>query len=358
MRDGKTGEVELTEVDLACLRSLRGRDWITEQDWTREELVAVLDLAAAVKRLWGEGVPTPLLDRKHLALLFEEPSTRTRVSFEVGMADLGGTSLYLKPGEIHLGGRESVGDTARVLSRFVQGIMARLLRHEVLEELAAHASVPVINGLTDRWHPVQTLSDAFTIREVAGTLRGIRVAFLGDATNVCASLATMCPKLGVDFVAANPPGYELPAEVQAVARRNAEEAGSRVEFLHDPVAAVRDADFVYTDLWWWVGQEAEAEARKRAMAPYQVNAGLMARAPRHARFMHCLPAARGLEVTDDVMDGDHSIVFQQAENRMHLEKGLLVALLGVDRIPAGVDRRVRELGEALGGRPEEGGRGQ
>jgi len=334
-------------MNYEILRALRGRDFLTDQDYTQEELLALLDLAAAIKELWRQGVPTPLLRGKHLALLFEEPSTRTRMSFEVGMSDLGGTSLYLKPGEIHLGARETVGDTARVMSRYVHGIMARLYKHSTLVELAEGASVPVINGLTDLYHPVQTMADAFTIREKAGRLQGVKVAFLGDATNVCNSLVVTCSKLGIDLAVANPPGYSVLPEIRELAARNCVRSGARVEFLTDPEEAVRDADFVYTDLWWWVGQEHEAEARKKAMAPYQVNSALMRKAKPGARFMHCLPAARGMEVTDEVMDGPQSIVFDQAENRMHFQKALLVALLGVDVDPATVPSPVQEIARAL-----------
>jgi len=336
-------------VNWELLRGLRGRDFLTDQDYSREELVALLDLAAAIKEIWRRGVPTPLLRGKHLALLFEEPSTRTRMSFEVGMSDLGGTALYLKPGEIHLGERETVGDTARVMSRYVHGIMARLHRHSTLVELAEAATVPVINGLTDLYHPVQTMSDAFTIREATGRLQGVKVAFLGDATNVCNALVVTCSKLGIDLAVANPPGYEVRPDIRELARQNSRESGARIEFLTDPVEAVRDADFVYTDLWWWVGQEDEAEARKRAMAPYQVNAALMKKAKPTARFMHCLPAARGLEATDEVMDGPQSIIFDQAENRMHFQKALLVALLGVDVGPEEVPAPVRDLVTGLRG---------
>lgn len=330
-------------MDYQLIRNLRGRDFLTDQDYSAEELVALLDLAVEIKAMWRRGIPTPLLRGKHLALLFEEPSTRTRMSFEVGMSDLGGTTLYLKPGEIHLGARESVGDTARVMSRYVHGIMARLYKHTTLEELARGATVPVINGLTDLYHPVQTMSDALTIREAAGHLKGVKVTFLGDATNVCNALAITCSKLGIDLAVANPPGYTVRPDIQQLSRQNSAHSGARVEFLHDPEEAIRGADFVYTDLWWWVGQEDEAETRKKAMAPYQVNAAMMARAKPTARFMHCLPAARGMEATDEVMDGPQSIIFDQAENRMHFQKALLVALLGVDVDVSEMPPAVRDL---------------
>jgi len=334
-------------VNYGLLGQLRGRDFLTDQDYAPEELLELLQLAGAIKGLWRQGVPTPLLRGKHLALLFEEPSTRTRMSFEVGMSDLGGTTLYLKPGEIHLGARESVGDTARVMSRYVQGIMARLYKHSTLVELAAGATVPVINGLTDLYHPVQTMSDAFTIWERMGKFQGVKVAFLGDATNVCNALAVTCSKLGMNLAVANPPGYTVRPDIRDIARENAVSSGARIEFLNDPEEAVRDADFVYTDLWWWVGQEDEAEARQKAMTPYRVNATLMAKAKPTACFMHCLPAARGMEATDEVMDGPQSIIFDQAENRMHFQKALLVALLGVDVDPAEMPAPVRELARDL-----------
>jgi ornithine carbamoyltransferase len=316
------------------LAHVRGRDFLDDQaGWSREELLSLLDLASRLKLMRERHRYTPFLPGRHLGMIFEEPSTRTRVSFEAGMSELGGDALYLRPGEIHLPGRETVADTARTLSRFVDAIEARLLHHDVLLELAAFATVPVINGLTDVDHPVQTMSDALTIFEEAGRFEGVKVAFLGDATNVCTSLVATMTKLGADISVANPPRYRLPREWEELGRRNAVDSGSSLVVTADPLEALDGADFVYTDLWWWVGQEAEAEERTEAMRPYQVNADLMKGAKKTARFMHCLPAARGLEVTDEVIDGPASLVWEQAENRLHFEKALLLALIGLDQPP-------------------------
>lgn len=309
------------------MRGFRGRHFLTVQDYTREELMEMITFAVDLKRACKKGYATPLLKGKYLGMIFEEPSTRTRISFEVGMSQLGGKALYLRPGEIHLGAKESVGDTAQVMSRFLDGIMARLYKHTTLLEMAKYASVPVINGLTDWFHPTQALADALTMYEKAGTLSGVKVAFLGDATNVCNSLVLICSKLGMDLSVANPRKYIVKPEIQEMAKANAELSGARIEYIEDPIAAVHGADFVYTDLWWWVDQEDEAEERKAAMAPYQVNNDLMAKANPGAKFMHCLPAARGLEATDEVMDGPQSIIFDQAENRLHAHKAILAYLL-------------------------------
>lgn len=332
-------------IGVRSLAHLRGLDFLDDQHFTRPDLIGLLELASALKQLRARRRLTPFLPGRHLAMIFEEPSTRTRVSFELAMAELGGDALYLRPGEIHLPGRETVGDTARVLSRYVDAIEARLLHHEVLVELARHAEAPVVNGLTDRDHPVQTMSDALTILEHAGRLDGVRVAFLGDATNVCRSLLLTGTRLGMDMTIANPPAYRVDDVLIAAARANASESGSRVRFTDDPVDAVHDADFVYTDLWWWVGQESEAEERTVAMRPFQVNEALMRHAPPEARVMHCLPASRGHEVTDAVLDGPQSIVWDQAENRLHFEKALLLALIGLDDEPA--DPALSDVARAL-----------
>jgi putrescine carbamoyltransferase len=304
------------------------RDLIDINELSRADLDLLLTLTGEMRQARRAGCVPPLLAGKSLAMIFEEPSTRTRVSFEVAMTLLGGHALYLKPGEIHLGARESLADTARVLSRMCDVIMARTLRHETIEELRRWSSAPVINGLTDYNHPTQAICDAFTMSEhrpVGRSLRDCTVVFVGDATNTCSSTMHIATKLGMHFVHAGPVKYQAPAAWVEVARANVQAAGSGSVSVTDEVEdAVAGADFVYTDLWWWVDQEAEIPERRAAFLPrYQVNAALMARAPEHARFMHCLPASRGVEVTDEVADGPQSIIFDQAENRLHAEMAIL-----------------------------------
>ncbi len=304
------------------------RHFIDTQDFTKQELLDILELACQIKAADREGCTPRLLEGASLAMIFEEPSTRTRVSFEVAMTELGGHALYLKPGEIHLGARESMYDTAKVLSRMCDVIEARTLKHSTVTELARHADVPVINGLTDYNHPTQVLCDVLTMTEhmPAGTrLEDLNVTFIGDATNVLSSLMLICTRLGMHFTQAAPEKYQAPAEWQAEARRNCRESGGSLRITGDPVLAVADADFIYTDLWWWVGQEEQIPERRAAFMPrYQVNRELFNKAPQHCQFMHCLPASRGVEVTDEVMDHPRSIIFDQSENRLHTEKALLV----------------------------------
>ena len=267
----------------------------------------------------------PPLERRTLAMLFQKPSLRTRVTFEAGMTQLGGHAIYLTEG-IVLGGRETVGDVARNLERFVDGIMARTGPHEVVLELAARASIPVINGLTIREHPCQALADLFTLHERFGSLRGVPLAFVGDGNNVYHSLALMGATLGMEVRLAHPAGYGPNERIVARARELAGAAGARLAFTDDPREAVEGAAVVYTDAWTSMGQEAEAEERRDAFARYQVNRDLLAVAP-DAVVMHCLPAHRGEEITSDVMDGPRSIIFEQSENRLHAQKALLVELL-------------------------------
>ncbi len=303
------------------------KHFLSLADVSAEEIWRLLELARALKEEWQRGGNRPLLAGKALAMLFQKPSLRTRVSFERGMQHLGGHALYISPHEVGLGSRESVADVARVLSRYVDGIMARVFEHRHVEELARHSRVPVINGLSDYSHPCQGLSDLFTIWEKKGTLQGLKLAFVGDGNNVATSLAFGCAKVGIDFVCASPPGYGLPEAVVRRAREFASESGSKVELTDDPYAAARDAHILYTDVWASMGQEAEAEVRRRVFPPYQVNARLVAAARPDVLVMHCLPAHRGEEITDEVADGPHSILFDQAENRLHAQKAILVALL-------------------------------
>ncbi len=296
-------------------------------DLPPHELEDLLELAIRLKKERAKGGNKPVLAGKVLGMLFQKPSLRTRVSFDMAMRHLGGDALYLSPSEVGLGQRESIADVARVLSGYLDGIMARVFDHQHVIELAKWSRVPVINGLSDYNHPCQALADALTIREKFGSLRGVRVAYVGDGNNVATSLLHICTKLGAHFAIASPEGYDLPAPVVELGREFAKASGSQVATLREPQAAVRGAQVIYTDTWTSMGQEAETEKRTRVFPPYQVNAALVALAHPQAIVMHCLPAHRGQELTDEVADGPHSALFTQAENRMHAQKALLVRLL-------------------------------
>jgi ornithine carbamoyltransferase len=297
------------------------RHFLTLFDWSAEELEQLLTEAERLKA----GPRQPLLAGRILGLVFEKPSLRTRASFEAAMAQVGGGSIFLSPADGALGQRESVPDFARTLSHYVDAVVLRTFRHQTVEEFAAHASVPVINGLSDRDHPCQALADLLTIREVLGGIQGKTVVFVGDGNNVARSLAIGCGKLGAHFVLAAPQGYGFDDRfLEALAR-----ACPRADVVQNgaPQHAVSSADVIYTDVWTSMGQEAEFEQRRAHFAGFQVNGELLARAPAHTRVMHCLPAHRGEEVTADVIDGPRSIVFQQAGNRLHAQKALLKRLL-------------------------------
>ena len=304
------------------------KHFIDTEDFSKEELLKIIELTRLIKAADREGCTPKLLQDATLAMIFEEPSTRTRVSFEVAMTELGGHALYLKPGEIHLGVRESLYDTAQVLSRMCDVIEARTLKHKTVTDLAQFATVPVINGLTDYNHPTQVVCDVLTMIEHAPAgkkLEDLNVTFIGDATNVLSSLMLICTRLGINFTHAAPRKYQAPGEWLSWAENNTANAGGKLTITDDPIAAVKEADYIYTDLWWWVGQEDQIPERRAAFMPkYQVNKDLFSRAPGHCKFMHCLPASRNVEVTDEIIDHPRSIVFDQAENRLHTEKGLLV----------------------------------
>jgi len=304
------------------------KHFLSLTDLTYQELQRLLDLAVELKGEWKrEGNPS-LLKGKTLGMLFQKPSLRTRVSFEMAMIHLGGQALYLSPFEIQLGKRESVPDVARVLSRYVDAIMARVFAHSDVITLAEYSRVPVINGLSNYNHPCQGLADFLTIIERKGRdLRGRRLAFLGDGNNVATSLLFGATRLGMDFAIAGPPGYELPPDVWTLGQEFAAESGSHLLSTHNPAEAVADADVIYTDVWASMGQEDEIEERARVFGPYQVNADLVAQARPDAVVMHCLPAHRGQEITDEVADGPHSVLWDQAENRLHAQKAILVDLL-------------------------------
>jgi len=308
---------------LAVADSLKGRSFTRVAEWSRDELLAVLDLADELKRLQAAREQHHLLPGRTLGMIFQKPSTRTRVSFEVGIYQLGGTALYLSAGDLQLGRGETIKDTAVVLSRYLDAIMIRTFSQADVEELAEHASVPVINGLTDSSHPCQALADVMTIRERFGRFEGVKVVYLGDGNNVCASLMVACAKLGMDFVAATPAGYRPADEAVWIAR----EVGGSVELVEDPRVAVEGANVLYTDVWTSMGQDAEREQRLRDLAGYGIDAELVARADRAAIVLHCLPAHNGEEITEDVLYGPQSAVWDQAENRLHAQKALMALVI-------------------------------
>lgn len=293
-----------------------------------EDLPAILDEARRLKELQRRDEVLQPLKSRTLAMIFEKPSTRTRISFEVGMHQLGGSAIYLNPQDLQLGRGETLEDTARVLSRYVNAILYRAFRHEDVTRLAAASEVPVINGLDDLEHPCQIVADLFTIREAKGRLQGLKLAYVGDGNNVCNSLLLGCSLTGMHMTAGCPEGYEPDPGILRRAKEVAAESGSMIEIVRDPREAVRGADIVYTDVWVSMGMEEEKEERERVFAPYQVNQELLKAAGKEALVMHCLPAHRGHEITDDVIDGDRSIVWEQAENRLHVQKAILLWLLG------------------------------
>ena len=307
--------------------ALAGRDLISAADLSADDIARLFARATELKAeyLAERRHANPPLERRTLAMLFQKPSLRTRVTFEAGMTQLGGHAIYLEE-KIVLGGRETVGDVAKNLENFVDAIMARTGPHEVVVELAARAQIPVINGLTIREHPCQSLADLFTLHERFGDLRGRTLTFVGDGNNVYHSIALMGATLGMHVRLAHPIGYGPSQKVVEKAQELAAVSGGSVTFTQDPLAAVEGTDVVYTDAWTSMGQEAEAEERRDAFARYQVNAALMAASP-NAVVMHCLPAHRGEEITSDVMDGPRSIIFEQSENRLHAQKALLAELL-------------------------------
>jgi ornithine carbamoyltransferase len=304
------------------------KDFIAVSDYSPEELQGILDLSVDLKKERQAGSNKPILKGKVLAMVFQKPSLRTRVSFDMAMRHLGGDALYLSPAEIGLGQRESIADVARVLAGYVDVVMARVFDHNHVVELAKWSKVPVINGLSDYNHPCQAMADALTIQEHFGNLKGLKVTFIGDGNNVAVSLMHIVAKLGGHFTIASPEDYDIVPKAIDVARSIAEKSGSELNFVRDPHEAVKNADVIYTDTWTSMGQEAESQKRAAVFPPYQVNEQLLSEANHNAIVLHCLPAHRGQEITDEVADGPHSALFQQAENRMHAQKGILVHLLG------------------------------
>ena len=306
---------------------LKGRSFTRIGAWSRDELAAALDLADELKQERTRRKELRLLPGRTIGLIFRKPSTRTRVGFEVGIAELGGLALYLPAADLQLARGESVRDTALVLSRLLSAIMIRTYAQAEVEEFAEHASIPIINGLTDTSHPLQALADAMTIRERFGRLEGLRVAYLGDGNNVCASLLRVCGRFGVHFVAATPAGYEPDEAAVSASRADAERSGGSVELSSDPHAAVRSADVLYTDVWTSMGQEGEQEQRLHDLAAYQVNDALLDLAGPDAVAMHCLPAHVGEEITEDVLYGPRCLAWEQAENRLHTQKALMALVI-------------------------------
>ena len=300
-------------------------DLIAERELSRADLKLIFELAERVKA--SPGSFARALQGKQLALIFEKPSLRTRVAFEVGVTSMGGHAIYLEHSKPRLGERESIKDIARNLERWVDGIAARTFAHASVVELADNASIPVINALTDLLHPCQAISDFFTLREKFGSLEGLKLAFVGDGNNVCHSLMTVSAKLGTTVSIATPPGFEPKAEIVGEAKAFAAESGATISFGHDPNEAVAGAHAVYTDVWASMGQEYAAHLRAQVFAPYRVTEDMMAAADASALFMHCLPAHRGEEVTAAVIDSPRSVVYDQAENRLHVQKALLILLL-------------------------------
>ncbi len=304
------------------------KDLLAISDLTSRDIDAILKRSAALKKTQRLGKVRPSLKGKSLGMIFEKSSTRTRVSFEVGMFQLGGQALFLSSNDLQIGRGEPIADTARTLSRYLDGIMIRTFAQSTVEELARYASIPVINGLSDLHHPCQALADLLTIREKKGRLKGLKVAYVGDGNNVANSLIEACVKAGMHISVGCPPGYEPDAGVMREAKREAAKTGSELRIVNDPFKAVRDADAVYTDVWASMGQESEHALRVRAFRGYQVNRKLMKAAHPKAIVMQCLPAHRGEEISADVIDGPQSVVFDEAENRLHTQMAVLEMLLG------------------------------
>lgn len=302
------------------------KDFLTLRDWSSEDLKRLIDNAIRLKKERKEGVKHHLLEGKKVALIFEKSSTRTRVSFETGVFELGGYPLFLSRNDIQLGRGETVRDTARNLSRYVDGIMIRTFEHSKLLELAKFATIPVINGLTDDFHPCQVMADVMTIYEIFGTYK-VKVAYIGDGNNMANSWLYGAAKFGIDFSIASPEGFDCLPQVIESAKEIAKTTGSKIEILRDPYEAVKGADIIYTDVWASMGEEDELEGRKAIFAPYQVNQALVDATGKKTYFMHCLPAHRGEEVTEEVFEADYSVVFDEAENRLHAQKAIMVELM-------------------------------
>jgi ornithine carbamoyltransferase len=304
------------------------RDFLAVSDYTSADIQNMLDLAVQLKKEYNQGKNKPILQGKTMAMIFQKPSLRTRVSFDMAMRHLGGDALYLSPAEIGLGQRESIADVSRVLSGYVDVIMARVFDHAHILELAKWCSIPVINGLSDYNHPCQAMADALTIQEEFGSLKGLHVTYIGDGNNVAVSLMHVCAQLGAHYTLATPEGYDVDPKALEIGQKLAASTGSTITALRDPHAAVKNAHVIYTDTWTSMGQEAESKKRELVFPPYQVNEALVAEADKKAIVLHCLPAHRGQEITDAVADGSHSRLFPQAHNRLHAQKAVVATILG------------------------------
>ena len=305
------------------------KHFLAISDLSSGEVQDLLDLAVKLKEEYFKKGNPPLFKGRVLGMIFQKPSLRTGVSFDMAMRHCGGDALYLSPNEIGLGKRESIADIARVLSGYVQGLMARTFDHAHVLELARWSEIPVVNGLSDYNHPCQGMADALTVQEKFGKARGLNVAYVGDANNVAVSLMHACAKLGWNFTIGNPEGYDISPKAIDIAKETANETGSKLNFVRDPHQAVKGAQVIYTDTWTSMGQEEETAKREKVFPPYQVNARLVGEAGKDVIVMHCLPAHRNHELTDDVADGPHSVIFQQAHNRLHAQKAILARLFGV-----------------------------
>ncbi len=305
------------------------KHFLAISDLSSGEVQDLLDLAIKLKEEYFKKGNPPYFKGKVLGMIFQKPSLRTRISFDMAMRHLGGDALYLSPSEIGLGQRESIADVARVLSGYVHALMARVFAHEHVLELAKWATIPVVNGLSDYNHPCQAMADALTIEEKFGKQKGLCVAFVGDGNNVAVSLLHVCTKLGWSFTIASPEGYDLNPKAVDLAKATAQQTGSELKFLRDPHEAVKGAQVIYTDTWTSMGQEEETTRREKVFPPYQVNSKLVGEADKDVIVMHCLPAHRNHELTDEVADGPHSVIFPQAHNRLHAQKAILARLLGV-----------------------------
>ncbi|MDD4663122.1 MAG: ornithine carbamoyltransferase [Caldisericia bacterium] len=306
---------------------LKGKNFISIHDLTAEEVQFVFDTTKLLKIEERMGIRRPILKDKTLGMIFQKSSTRTRVSFEIGMNQMGGKAIFLSSNDIQLNRGETVADTARVLSRYLDGIMARVFGHDTILDLAKYSSVPVINGLSDFLHPCQAIADFYTMLEKNGKLQGLRLVYVGDSNNVSNSLMMAAAKTGVHITICSPQGFAPSDIIMNWYNQDAPSTGSTFHFTPDPIEAVKDADFIYTDVWASMGQEAETEKRRQIFKPYQINNTLLQNAPSHCLVLHCLPAHRGDEITDEVMDGHHSIVFDEAENRLHAQKAIMALLM-------------------------------
>lgn len=307
--------------------NMKGKDLISIADLTLEEIYEIFDVSKSLKEKHYTREPHRLLEGKTLGMIFTKRSTRTRVSFEVGIYQLGGIGLYFGPNDLQLGTSESISDTAQVLARYLDGIMIRTFAHSDVTELAKYANIPVINGLTDLLHPCQVLTDLFTVLEKKRKLQGLKLAYIGDGNNMAHSLLNGCSKVGMNIAIASPSGYKPDKEIVENAKKFAKYMGSKVEILEDPVAAVKNADIVYTDVWASMGQEAEAAERRKKFMKYQVNPKLVKNAKDDYLFMHCLPAHRGDEVVNEVADSANSVIFDEAENRLHVQKAIMALVM-------------------------------